>query len=1503
MSLPDINFKNIRPLDGNRHAGFEELCCQLARTEAKSAREEFHRKGPGADAGIECYSRRPDGSEVGWQAKYLFRWNTDLTTQLNKSIRTALNKHPRLVEYVVCLPFDLSDSRTGRGKTSKEKWEGWCTAWKEKAGNQNHKLTITFWGKHELHNRLMEENPGYLLYWFDHEAITTSWFEEQFEKAKDSLGSRYTPETNVELPIRRAFLAFARHPELQKEVDEWFFKVSDLGQSAVDAIRATDANTDKTHSAPLREAIDTFTSSLGKEPIRPDQPYPLDTWTSMVSGCLEFARKALSWVYSLPPSTATSTNDQPERRAQDYLYRLTDLLHEITDALASNRWQLTNQKAVLLQGPAGIGKSHLLADIVEHHIHAGGPALLFLGSMFIDDEPTRQIQDQLDRPPTEQFKHFLGALDAAAQVANMRAIVCIDGLNERHGINIWPHRLAAFLRTFEDFPHVGVILSCRSTYVPYVFPDLEYMDNLLSIEHKGFAGDGGEAAKVYLDKRGIVRPGAPNLVPEFDNPLFLKTCCDFLKKQGKNELPKGLRGVTAIFEFYNDAITQALNRRMQLDPRHEIVPKAIGKFARALTEAGRGNIAKEEAIDLFESVLRSEGNLEKSLLSQLENEGILTIETVRQEDRSVAEIARFTFERFSDHEIAKRLLDDYLNTDDIASSFQNGQPLHEFVFGPTNYEHAGIIEAIAIQLPEQTNVEILDVGNKASHVVRNAFTESLLWREQTHFTERTFQLAVELLEADEMNDLLIKISTEPSNRFNARSIHKWLMEMAMPERDACWSIYLASCDFDDSPVRTLISWAMTNGMGPVDEDRAYLAATMLTWFLTTSHREIRDKATKALACLLSQRLSLAARLLGDFAKVNDLYVLERLLAACYGATLQGTSEPGLDTLAQTTFETIFADGKPPANALLRDHARGIIEYAAWRGVLDSAIDLTLARPPYQSPWPIEFVPKELIKNYVEDRGHGSSRDQIVRSTTYDAGDFAKYVVQYMVKKWSPAKLGSQELPTGLSISEDWESEFQSEADDEQMQAFESYWEAFERNEESKRREQEKHSTIQNGVRIVSPSHGPYFKSDELISAERNFQDKVSSDQWEDFRVRAKRFMGKQFQLDRLAEFDICWACRWICKRAHELGWTPELFGNFDDRYSYDRHGRNNHRIERIGKKYQWLALHELIARMADNLAYLPGWKESTYQGPHQIGLCDIDPSLLTTQTHYEPWREWDKTWWLPFSPQLRTASLDERHAWLESDSDIINDLSLIDLHDPKTQRDWIALNNFARWTGQGIHNGSKALQRETWFRLTCFVVGRKDLNKVIKHHKSKILTDPSLLPKIDFSRDFYLGEYAWHPEARMSDSQDSETKFWPRDVPVFSTVMNYGQSPGSYDYSIDETIQLNMPTPWLTEKLKLRLVNGRLLTYVDPNNQMIFHDPSTAEPGPGAALVDKNAFLKMLEENDLSAIWIIAGEKNIYNGSFTDPRFGGALNHTAIYYLDDNGFKQDFHTERKYPVQ
>jgi hypothetical protein len=1489
MSLPDINFANIRPYDGSRHSGFEELCSQLAYLEVPPEYE-FYRKGRGADAGVECYQRKTDGSEVGWQAKYVFEWD-GLGSQLDDSIRTALDKHPNLKEYVVCIPFDLPDSRKGKGKSARDKWEDWRKKWLKKAEDEGRELSIVLWGKSELVRRLANDNAVYggrVLYWFDTDAFNQEWFIEQFEKTKAALGARYTPESNVELTIRQNFLAFARGESLQKRLDQWFIRVTEEGRSAVSNLKRADSTGSDPHSKVLAEAVKELASELGQGPFGPDKKYPLDFWQAATDKCGAVAGEALRWVYSLPEAKSDKHGVNPVHLARNSVYKLKDILDEVTRELSSAYWQMANVNAVLLKGPAGIGKSHLLADIVEFQVHAGYPALLVLGSTFNDNEPWRQILGQLDRPATEQIKHFLGCMDAAAHAADVRVIICIDALNERNGVDVWPHHLAAFLKLVESFPRIGVIVSCRTTYVPYVIPNELISEKLYLIEHEGFAADGGKAAKVYLDKRGIVRPGAPNLVPEFENPLFLKTCCDFLEKEGRNELPRGLRGVTSIFNFYNEAISRALNQRMKLDPHFGIVPKAISGFAKLLADAGIGYLDISKALEFFESVKASGGGREQSLLSQLESEGVITIEPIRKEDSTIEELVRFTFERFSDHEIATRMFQDHLDKEDVAGSFKDGAPLHDFVFGEGSYYHAGVIEAMAVQLPETTGVEILDVGKADSWVVQQAFLESVLWREQAYFTDRTLEILRGMLNSDELKRLLISVSTEPENKFNARYIHELLFPRAMPERDASWSCFIGRSGYD-GPVEVLISWALNNGMEHIDEDRAYLSSTMLTWFFTTSNRLVRDRATKALACVLSRRLLLAAKLLQDFKSIDDVYVMERLLAACYGAVLQGDTS-GLEVLSKTVFDLVFADGTPPVDVLLRDHAQGVIEYANWRGVLPDEIDVNAARPPYNSQWPIEHVSDEEIKGYTQEYERGTFSDAIVSSVVND-GDFARYQIDYSIRDWNPAPIGANPRPTDAQICTEWMTSFLDDATTDQESALTEYIEA-----------------AKGAKGIARWEKCP--ENERINVAEMALKAVLNSTQWEEFRVSAKGYIrGQMFgewKNDRPASFDSLWGRRWICKRAHELGWTADLFGEFE-KFHYRGYDRNNHELERIGKKYQWIAFRELLARMADNLAFNgDSWESEavpTYKGAAQIGIRDIDPSLLTTGTHYDGWGEWGKTWWVPFNIHFRSQNPRERLAWLESDNDIVNTDSLIDLRDPKTGQRWIALGGFSRWTGYGVFRGSKEFQRETWFRLNCLVVHRSDLSQIIDHLKGRILTDPHSMPKIDlWSRDFYLGEFPWHPNFNGIDKWKSPGKSWHSfPVPTRATISTYSCEKSGYDYSLDSTVSVEIPAPWLAGSMGVRLVSGQSPVYVDSFDKVTFFDPSVTELGPSAALVDRDAFLQALGREGLAAVWVIAGEKNAYGGSDPGMVFGGRLLHTAIYSLDADGFSRHYYSEMSPP--
>ena len=63
------DWNTLRPLNGSRDKGFEELSCQLAAGDPYPVGSKFIRKGT-PDAGLECFWILPGGDEHGWQAKF-----------------------------------------------------------------------------------------------------------------------------------------------------------------------------------------------------------------------------------------------------------------------------------------------------------------------------------------------------------------------------------------------------------------------------------------------------------------------------------------------------------------------------------------------------------------------------------------------------------------------------------------------------------------------------------------------------------------------------------------------------------------------------------------------------------------------------------------------------------------------------------------------------------------------------------------------------------------------------------------------------------------------------------------------------------------------------------------------------------------------------------------------------------------------------------------------------------------------------------------------------------------------------------------------------------------------------------------------------------------------------------------------------------------------------------------------------------------------------------------
>lgn len=200
-----IDWHSIKSFNGSQANAFEEVVCQLARAEEIKEKKNFYRIAA-PDGGVEAYCTLEIGDEYGWQAKYFFSIGKSQWKQITESFKTALEKHPNLNKYFVCIPLDRQDPRIENQKWFMDRWNLKVKEWKSYAESLGRNIEIEYWGGSELVDRLSkEEHAGRKMFWFSNEEFSNKWFKEHVNTNISDLGRRYSPEINVELDIAKSF--------------------------------------------------------------------------------------------------------------------------------------------------------------------------------------------------------------------------------------------------------------------------------------------------------------------------------------------------------------------------------------------------------------------------------------------------------------------------------------------------------------------------------------------------------------------------------------------------------------------------------------------------------------------------------------------------------------------------------------------------------------------------------------------------------------------------------------------------------------------------------------------------------------------------------------------------------------------------------------------------------------------------------------------------------------------------------------------------------------------------------------------------------------------------------------------------------------------------------------------------------------------------------------------------------------------------------------------------
>lgn len=518
-----------------------------------------------------------------------------------------------------------------------------------------------------------------------------------------------------------------------------------------------------------------------------------------------------------------------------------------------------------------------------------------------------------------------------------------------------------------------------------------------------------------------------------------------------------------------------------------------------------------------------------------------------------------------------------------------------------------------------------------------AFRGSVLWRKESAVTLETRKaLAAVTRNRTDLHstfEMLLTVASLPQHALNAEYLDQLLRKWPMAERDARWGISLHSLWGNNGALERLLDWAMKiTPATTMDPDIVDLCAITIAWTLVTSNRFLRDRATKALVALLTGRLAATERLVARFSEVNDMYVLERVYAVAYGVAMRSHDSIGVQQLGIFVYQLVFADRAPPCHLLLRDYARGVVERAL---IVNPSLEVKheWIRPPYKSTWPniptaqeiSHLKPKFEGGKFADD--HSWAHHRIWSSVMND--DFARYVIgtNSHHTNWLSIPLSE---PRWLSLEERVE-QLAATLPDTSLAAWDELLAA---NEEAA------DERMKNWRIVFSADLGTIEPADTeagTVDAGHTKPQKTRTGGAISVETQptpkqefARRALFATLGLEgsatakpvvdalidrRLAErppkFDLALIQRYVLKRVFELGWSSELFGDFDQNHVRGR-GRDAGKPERIGKKYQWLAHHEILSLVADHFQYREGYSTShldtVYDGPWQDHFRDIDPS-------------------------------------------------------------------------------------------------------------------------------------------------------------------------------------------------------------------------------------------------------------------------------------------------------
>lgn len=977
--MTDIDFHQIAPRGGDKRKAFEELCCQLACRKISENATFTRLHGAGGDGGIECFSELPDGSRIGWQAKYVFDIDS-LLRQATKSLRAALQTYPTLTRYILCFPFDLTGPTSRPGKSGYEKFLTWKERETEQANAQGISLEIEGWPENKLRSILIEldTSGGISRFFFDKTLLSHEWFADHISRAKTIAGPRYSPELNLVTDTKEWFTAFGRTAEWTSQLEKLLKEIKSKHNSFNDAVmrEKEDSTTPKWPDQFLGEAH--LVSNALQDTLATCNSMKYLDKIEVHENSLSCLKNVLEELASLEEKLTTSFEEQhgkgtsrsPSFRQYMAEYMVSfptsnidvtrDVLktsHQLYDWIASPKSALGFHSAFVLSGDWGVGKTHTICDVASQRLEQNLLSCIVFGHDFNGEpDPWTRLAEKLGLPAANKSE-LLDMLNTAAETSGQPLIIFIDAINETRPLRYWKNQLLPIIHDVSKRPHLRICLSCRTPYLDYCLPDAHH---LTIQEHPGFKGSEHIAAKAFFEHYELKPPVAPTLQPEFSNPLYLRLACETLKSRNMDSLPIKWYNTTYIISAFLKEKEKEFAEQKETSPNANIVTTCLRNIAHSMAELGATNLARSAVNRIIQK--KQPEVFMYNIVDWLVNANLLIEEVSNTDDELSGEnTVRLAFERFGDFLVASNLLLQLNDEISIDSVFKENGQWHSWVKDmATVEENYGVLSALSILIPERFNNKELSMIPAADEIY-TALVEivvtSIPWRKPDSFSPASQRLLLEALYNPTLCkttvDNLLSISWRPSI-IDAMWFSELLNKTPLAKRDSYWCRYLYKAYEDSNSFKRLIDVPVEQAPA-LQPDMAERWAIMLLWFTAAADLRIKNQATRALVKILIAHPTAIPELLKRFLYSDDDAIRERLLLASYGALIVSQNEHVIKQSANMLSIELHNNSQDFNNAIIRDHIRSIYELAYTQRAYQPQL--------IESEWPLELPTEAQVNNW------------------------------------------------------------------------------------------------------------------------------------------------------------------------------------------------------------------------------------------------------------------------------------------------------------------------------------------------------------------------------------------------------------------------------------------------------------------------------------------------------------------------------------------------------------